>query len=145
MKRHERPEPAPDVAARDRRRGLRLLVRLACLFAAIAALGPLVPRADAPLWVPALSPFVAVARVLATRGPHAATWLGLIVGMAVLVRRRLWCRWCCPYGAVRYVFSETQYTLEPHIDPGKCTSCGACEAACPTEPNKAIVVVPRLE
>lgn len=53
-------------------------------------------------------------------------------------------RWC-PYGAVRYVFSETQYTLAPRIDPDKCTGCGACEAACPTKPHKAIVVVPHLE
>ena len=49
-------------------------------------------------------------------------------------------RWC-PYGAVRYVFSDAQYTLEPQIDPNKCTGCGACEAACPTKPHKAIVVV----
>lgn len=52
------------------------------------------------------------------------------------------CRSRCPYDAVRYVFSETDYTLTPHVDRAKCTGCGACEAACPTAPNKAIVVVP---
>jgi MauM/NapG family ferredoxin protein len=52
------------------------------------------------------------------------------------------CKRWCPYDAVRYVFSETQYTLVPQIDPNKCTGCGACEAACPTEPQKAIVVLP---
>ncbi|HQG49190.1 MAG TPA: 4Fe-4S dicluster domain-containing protein, partial [Sedimentisphaerales bacterium] len=50
-------------------------------------------------------------------------------------------RWC-PYGAIRYVFSETTYSLQVRIDPQKCNGCGACEAACPTRPHKAIVVQP---
>ena len=50
-------------------------------------------------------------------------------------------RWC-PYDAIRYEFCETTYTLTPQIDAQKCTGCGACEAACPTTPNKAIVVCP---
>jgi len=50
-------------------------------------------------------------------------------------------RWC-PYGAIRYVFSEQEYTLCPQIDPNRCNGCGACEAACPTKPKKAIVVRP---
>ncbi len=49
-------------------------------------------------------------------------------------------RWC-PHAAIRYAWSETEYTLIPEIDAQKCTGCGACEAACPTRPNKAIVVV----
>ena len=52
------------------------------------------------------------------------------------------CKRWCPYDAIRHVFSEKQYTLVPQIDPKKCTGCGACEAACPTEPQKAIVVLP---
>jgi ferredoxin-type protein NapF len=52
------------------------------------------------------------------------------------------CRSRCPYDAIRYVFSEADYTLTPQIDREKCTGCGACEAACPTAPNKAIVVLP---
>jgi ferredoxin len=51
------------------------------------------------------------------------------------------CKRWCPYDAVRYVFSEAEYTLIPEIDPKKCTGCGACEVACPTKPKKAIVVV----
>jgi MauM/NapG family ferredoxin protein len=46
-------------------------------------------------------------------------------------------RWC-PYNAIRYVFSEAEYTLVPVIDAGKCNGCGACETACPTSPRKAI-------
>jgi MauM/NapG family ferredoxin protein len=48
-------------------------------------------------------------------------------------------RWC-PYNAIRYVFSEAEYTLVPVIDPSKCNGCGACETACPTSPHKAIKV-----
>lgn len=51
------------------------------------------------------------------------------------------CRNWCPHEAVRYVFSEVEYTLTPVIDSAKCSGCGACEAACPTSPRKAIVVV----
>ncbi len=98
MTRHTRPEVTPDAATHGRRDSLRPLVRTACLLAAIAALWPLVPGANTARWVPALSPFIALAGVLATRGLHAGAWLGLIVGAAVLVRRRLWCRWCCPVG-----------------------------------------------
>jgi ferredoxin-type protein NapF len=52
------------------------------------------------------------------------------------------CRNECPYDAITFVFSETDYTLTPQIDPAKCPGCGACEAACPTAPHKAIVVHP---
>ena len=52
------------------------------------------------------------------------------------------CRRWCPYGAIRYVFSEDSYSLTPVIDTEKCNGCGACEMACPTKPAKAIVVVP---
>lgn len=52
------------------------------------------------------------------------------------------CRSRCPYNAVRYVWSEADYTLTPHIEREKCTGCGACEAACPTTPRKAILVLP---
>jgi ferredoxin len=53
------------------------------------------------------------------------------------------CRRWCPYGAIRFEFSEQDYCLTPRIDPRRCNGCGACETACPTRPRKAIVVAPR--
>lgn len=52
------------------------------------------------------------------------------------------CRRFCPYGAIRYVFSEDTYSLAPVIDPEKCNGCGACRIACPTSPQKAIKICP---
>lgn len=50
------------------------------------------------------------------------------------------CRSRCPYEAIRYRFSEEDYTLVPVVDPARCNGCGACQAACPTRPVRAIVV-----
>ena len=111
MTRHTRAEVTPEAATCSGRNRLRLPVRAACLLAALAALWPLVPGADASFWVPAFSPFVALAGALATRGLHAAVWLGLIVGAAVLVRRRLWCRWCCPVGLCLDAMSRLGHRL----------------------------------
>lgn len=52
------------------------------------------------------------------------------------------CRNRCPYEAIRLVFSEVDYTLTPQVDTARCNGCGACEAACPTQPERAIVVRP---
>jgi ferredoxin-type protein NapF len=50
------------------------------------------------------------------------------------------CRNCCPYEAIATVWSEEDYTMVVKIDPNRCPGCGACQVACPTSPDKAIVV-----
>jgi len=52
------------------------------------------------------------------------------------------CRNWCPYGAIKLVWSEEEYTLTPQVDLDKCPGCGACETVCPTTPQKAIVIRP---
>lgn len=92
MKRNAAPE------AGERRRRFRRLVRGVCFLAAVAALWPLAPSVNSSLWIPALSPFVALASTIAIRGVSVAAWLGAIVGLAALIRPRIFCRWICPMG-----------------------------------------------
>lgn len=91
-------ETASGSKASAGRSGLRLLVRVVCLVAAVAALWPVAPSVNSSGWVDSLSPFVAVSSVIARRAFHALAWLGLAVGAAVFTRHRLFCRWICPVG-----------------------------------------------
>jgi ferredoxin-type protein NapF len=52
------------------------------------------------------------------------------------------CRSECPYEAIRYEFCEIEYTTTPRVDLQRCNGCGACQVACPTSPEKAIIVRP---
>jgi ferredoxin-type protein NapF len=62
----------------------------------------------------------------------------------LLDNRECWaCRNYCPYDAVSFVWSDDVYTLTPVVDADKCPGCGACELACPTQPEKAILIYPR--
>ncbi len=77
---------------------IRPLARWGFLTATALALWPLLPGSSVPALVPGLSPFVTAGTILATRSFPFVAWLGLLVGLAVLVRRRLFCRWMCPVG-----------------------------------------------
>jgi ferredoxin-type protein NapF len=59
---------------------------------------PVVEHSRLALVVPALSPLVAVASLLATRTFQAGVGIGLAVGLVALFRRRWFCRWVCPTG-----------------------------------------------
>lgn len=91
---HEGFETTPD---RERNR-LRLLVRGACLLAAVAMLWPLIPGVNLSRWIPSLSPFVAASAAIAVRGLPIVAWLGVVLGVAAMVKRRVFCRWICPTG-----------------------------------------------
>ena len=88
----------PRQAARSRRAPVRWLVRGAVLVAAIVALQPSLVGTQATLAVPALSPWVAAATILATRTVRVSLALGFVLVAVVLVRRRFFCRWLCPTG-----------------------------------------------
>ena len=50
------------------------------------------------------------------------------------------CKNQCPFEAISIQSPDEGYTLEPVVEPAKCSGCGACERFCPTTPGKAIVV-----
>jgi len=52
------------------------------------------------------------------------------------------CITACPYDAVTRATSDDGFSAIPRVDLAKCTGCGACEAACPTAPLRAIRVEP---
>ncbi len=85
---------------------LRWVVRLVVLGAAVLALWPIVPGSQSPLVVPALSPFVAIASLLAARVFSVATILGLAMALMAVLRRRWLCRWVCPAGTCAEVASR---------------------------------------
>ena len=47
----------------------------------------------------------------------------------------------CPYDALTMQSTDGGFAHEPRVDRRKCTGCGACEAACPVRPQRAIRVV----
>lgn len=80
------------------RNHLRLLVRLICFIAAVLCLLPVGDKDALLVLVPALSPFVTVASILAARTIRPILGLGLVVGLVALYRHRWFCRWACPTG-----------------------------------------------
>ena len=52
------------------------------------------------------------------------------------------CIRACPYEAILMSPAADGFTVEPRVDAARCTGCGACEAACPTAPVRAIRVDP---
>ncbi len=70
------------------------------LIAAALALGLPSESTTWPPLLSALSPFIALGSVLATRTLHAWVWLGLISALAAMARPRFICRWICPTGLV---------------------------------------------
>jgi len=80
------------------RNHFRLLVRLFCLIGAVLCLLPITDKGALLVVVPALSPFVTVTSILATKTIQPILCLGLVVGLVALFRHRWFCRWACPMG-----------------------------------------------
>lgn len=67
-----------------------------------------------PALVPALSPLVAVASILAARALHTMAGIGLVVGLVMLWRPRWFCRYVCPLG----LFAEGASRLGRKLNRG---------------------------
>ena len=74
-----------------------------------------------------------------------------IMGIAKVDLSRCWlaegrdCTACirsCPYEALSV--SSDGFDSHPALEPSKCVGCGACEAACPARPERAIQVIAPL-
>jgi ferredoxin-type protein NapF len=74
-----------------------------------------------------------------------------IIGLAKLNLDACWlangreCTACiraCPYDALAVRSTDGGFSTAPVLDLKKCNGCGACVAACPTRPNRAVEVVP---
>ncbi len=64
-------------------------------------------------------------------GIFAALFLGLVVAIPLLSKKRAQCSFLCPFGAFQSIFNKTD-VFEVRIDREKCQPCVLCEKACPT-------------
>jgi len=89
----------------------RWAVRGAVLLAAVVVVLPVPDDSRLAVVVPALSPLVAIASLLATRTFRVTSWIGLTVAAIALFRRRWFCRWVCPTGTCADVATRTGIRL----------------------------------
>jgi len=93
-----------------------------------------------PFYCMWLCPFKAVTEFPAVRsvqtanqfGIFTALFLGLVVVLPILTKRRTQCAFFCPFGAFQLIFSRTS-VFDIRIDKDKCAAgCVLCQNHCPT-------------
>lgn len=62
--------------------------------------------------------------------------------LMVLGRECNACIRACPCAAIRVDNSLDPFSPQPLVDTERCNGCGACEIVCPTQPHRAIRVLP---
>jgi len=86
-----------------------------------------------------LCPFKAVTEFPAVRsvqtaiqfGIFVALFLGLVVVLPILTKRRTQCAFFCPFGAFQSIFNRTS-VFDVRILKEKCADCVLCQNNCPT-------------
>jgi polyferredoxin len=64
-------------------------------------------------------------------GIFVTLFLGLVVALPLLTRKRAQCSFLCPFGAFQSMFNKIG-ALEVRLNRDKCKPCVLCEKACPT-------------
>jgi ferredoxin-type protein NapF len=90
-------------------------------------------------------PSGAIARLsLADKRRHVIGRAVLDLNLCLLAQGRE-CTACiqkCPYQAIAIHSSDGGFANEPRVVLDRCNGCGACEAVCPTQPDRAMRVRP---
>jgi ferredoxin-type protein NapH len=92
-----------------------------------------------PVYCSWLCPFKAVTEFAAVRSVQTAIqtvifvtlFIGLVLVLPVLTKKRTQCAFFCPFGAFQSLFNKINL-FEVRIDREKCADCAACRNACPT-------------
>jgi len=130
---------------------VRVASRATALVAAAVVAAGLLPWDGALAVVPAVSPFVASASVLATRAVNVLSLAAAPALVLALRRRRWFCRWACPVGLVSETLGRLRRRgrLQPDTPGSKHLLRGgsphpplgkedACDCAAGTEPRRAL-------
>jgi ferredoxin-type protein NapH len=64
-------------------------------------------------------------------GIFVSLFVGLVIVLPILTKRRTQCGLFCPMGAFQALTNKIN-VFDVRIDPAKCVRCGRCEKACPT-------------
>jgi polyferredoxin len=92
-----------------------------------------------PAYCAWLCPFKAVTEYIAARNVigliqnviFLTLFLGLVVALPLLTRKRTQCAFFCPFGAFQSIFNKTSI-FDVKIDRDRCSDCLSCRSACPT-------------
>jgi ferredoxin-type protein NapH len=92
-----------------------------------------------PVYCMWLCPFKAVTEFPAVRnvetaiqmGVFVALFLGLVVVLPYLTKKRTQCGFFCPFGAFQSIFNKINL-FEIRFDRTKCVDCTLCQTSCPT-------------
>jgi ferredoxin-type protein NapH len=86
-----------------------------------------------------LCPFKAVSEYVAARntvgtvqnGIFVVLFVGLVIALPLLTKKRTQCAFFCPFGAFQSIFNKTS-AFDVKIDKTRCTPCVLCQKSCPT-------------
>ena len=108
-------------------------------FAVLLAIALTSAATLSPTYCGWLCPFKAVtefeavtsATVLVQTVIFVSLFVGLVIVLPILTKRRTQCGLFCPMGAFQSLTNKLNI-FDVRIDPDKCVQCGRCENACPT-------------